>query len=75
MIRVITTLLPAAKTAARLWVPMALAAAIARVLITEDIIDKPFLDKYCIGYDGKPLCRLGAATRAIKPIFWVRARR
>ncbi|MDI8752034.1 molybdopterin-dependent oxidoreductase, partial [Salmonella enterica subsp. enterica serovar Montevideo] len=29
----------------------ALAAAIAWVLITEDLIDKPFLDKYCIGYD------------------------
>ncbi len=28
-----------------------LAAAIAWVLITEDLIDKPFLDKYCIGYD------------------------
>lgn len=39
------------------WLPIrpgtdgALAAAIAWVLITEDLIDKPFLDKYCIGYD------------------------
>lgn len=39
------------------WLPIrpgtdgALAAAIGWVLITEDLIDKPFLDKYCIGYD------------------------
>ncbi|EHB3783765.1 molybdopterin-dependent oxidoreductase, partial [Salmonella enterica subsp. houtenae serovar 17:z29:-] len=39
------------------WIPIrpgtdgALAAAIGWVLITEDLIDKPFLDKYCIGYD------------------------
>ncbi len=39
------------------WLPIrpgtdaALAAAIAWVLITEDLIDKPFLDKYCVGYD------------------------
>ncbi|EBK5248951.1 TPA: DMSO/selenate family reductase complex A subunit [Salmonella enterica subsp. enterica serovar Ordonez] len=39
------------------WLPIrpgtdaALAAALAWVLITEDMVDKPFLDKYCVGYD------------------------
>ncbi|MDR1856810.1 MAG: molybdopterin-dependent oxidoreductase [Desulfovibrio sp.] len=39
------------------WVPIrpgtdgALAAAIAHVLITENMVDQPFLDKYCVGYD------------------------
>ncbi|MDR1856806.1 MAG: molybdopterin-dependent oxidoreductase [Desulfovibrio sp.] len=39
------------------WVPIrpgtdaALASAIAHVLITEDLVDQPFLDKYCVGYD------------------------
>lgn len=33
----------------------ALACAIARVLITENMVDQPFLDKYCVGYDEKTL--------------------
>ena len=43
------------------WVPIrpgtdaALVAGIAWVLITENLVDQPFLDKYCIGYDEKTL--------------------
>lgn len=43
------------------WIPIrpgtdaALVAGIARVLITEELVDQPFLDKYCIGYDEKTL--------------------
>ncbi len=43
------------------WLPIrhgtdgALACAIARVLITENMVDQPFLDKYCVGYDEKTL--------------------
>lgn len=39
------------------WVPIrpgsdaALAAAIAYVLITENLVDQAFLDKYCVGFD------------------------
>ena len=39
------------------WIPIrpgtdaALCAAIAHVLITENLVDQPFLDKYCVGYD------------------------
>ncbi len=33
----------------------ALACAIAWVLITENMVDQPFLDKYCVGYDEKTL--------------------
>lgn len=39
------------------WVPIrpgtdaALASAIAYVLITENMVNKPFLNKYCVGYD------------------------
>jgi Tat-targeted selenate reductase subunit YnfF len=33
----------------------ALAAGMAYVLITEGMVDQPFLDKYCIGYDEKTL--------------------
>ncbi len=39
------------------WIPIrpgtdaAMASAIAYVLITENLIDKPFLDTYCVGYD------------------------
>lgn len=39
------------------WIPIrpgtdaALVDAIAHVLISEDLIDKEFIDKYCIGYD------------------------
>ncbi|EOV9568713.1 dimethylsulfoxide reductase subunit A [Cronobacter turicensis] len=43
------------------WIPIrpgtdaALAAAIAWVLITENYVDQPFLDNYCVGYDEKTL--------------------
>ncbi|EMU6536353.1 selenate/tellurate reductase subunit YnfE [Escherichia albertii] len=43
------------------WLPIrpgtdaALVAGIAWVLITENLVDQPFLDKYCIGYDEKTL--------------------
>ncbi|SMB80212.1 Tat-targeted selenate reductase subunit YnfE [Pasteurella testudinis DSM 23072] len=43
------------------WIPIrpgtdaALVSAIAYVLITENLIDQDFLDKYCIGYDEKTL--------------------
>lgn len=39
------------------WIPIrpgtdaALVAAMAYVMITENMIDKPFLDKYCVGFD------------------------
>ncbi|MEA9391283.1 dimethylsulfoxide reductase subunit A [Acerihabitans sp. TG2] len=39
------------------WLPIrpgtdaALAAALAYVLISENLVDQPFLDKYCVGYD------------------------
>lgn len=43
------------------WLPIrpgtdgALACTIAWVLITENMVDQPFLDKYCVGYDEKTL--------------------
>ncbi len=43
------------------WIPIrpgtdaALVAGIAWVLINEDLVDQPFLDKYCVGYDEKTL--------------------
>ena len=43
------------------WIPIrpgtdvALCAAIAHVLITENMVDQAFLDKYCVGYDEKTL--------------------
>lgn len=43
------------------WVPIrpgtdaALVAAIAYVLITENLVDQEFLDQYCVGYDEKTL--------------------
>jgi anaerobic dimethyl sulfoxide reductase subunit A len=43
------------------WVPIrpgtdaALVEGIAYVLITEDMVDQAFLDKYCVGYDEKNL--------------------
>ncbi|MGP9434300.1 dimethylsulfoxide reductase subunit A [Ewingella sp. AOP8-B2-18] len=39
------------------WLPIrpgtdaALAAALAHVMISENLVDQPFLDKYCVGYD------------------------
>ena len=43
------------------WIPIhpgtdaALVNAIAYVLITEDLVDRAFLDTYCVGYDEKTL--------------------
>ena len=43
------------------WIPIrpgtdaALVAGIAWVLINENLVDQPFLDKYCVGYDVKTL--------------------
>ena len=43
------------------WIPIrpgtdaALVAGIAWVLISENLVDRPFLDKYCVGYDEKTL--------------------
>ncbi|MDK2376012.1 dimethylsulfoxide reductase subunit A [Serratia fonticola] len=43
------------------WIPIrpgtdaALAAGLAHVLISENLVDQPFLDKYCVGYDEKTL--------------------
>ncbi|SKA29929.1 DmsA/YnfE/YnfF family dimethyl sulfoxide reductase [Consotaella salsifontis] len=39
------------------WIPIrpgtdaALVAGLAHVLITENMVDQPFLDRYCVGYD------------------------
>ncbi len=37
------------------WHPLRTGRAIAWVLITENMVDQPFLDKYCVGYDEKTL--------------------
>ncbi|CQJ54703.1 dimethylsulfoxide reductase subunit A [Yersinia intermedia] len=43
------------------WIPLrpgtdaALASALAYVMISENLVDQPFLDKYCVGYDEKTL--------------------
>lgn len=43
------------------WIPIrpgtdaALVAGLAHVLISEELVDQPFLDRYCIGYDEKTL--------------------
>ncbi len=43
------------------WIPIkigtdaALCEGMAYVMITENLVDQPFLDKYCIGYDEKTL--------------------
>jgi anaerobic selenocysteine-containing dehydrogenase len=57
------------------WIPIrpgtdaALVAGIAWVLINENMVDQPFLDKYCVGYDEKP-CRKARQPMVItKPIF------
>ncbi|WKS82309.1 dimethylsulfoxide reductase subunit A [Edwardsiella tarda] len=33
----------------------ALVAGLAHVLISEDLVDQPFLDRYCVGYDERTL--------------------
>ncbi len=43
------------------WIPIrpgtdaALVAGLAWVLISENLVDQPFLDRYCVGYDEKTL--------------------
>ncbi|MRT55341.1 molybdopterin-dependent oxidoreductase [Enterobacteriaceae bacterium RIT693] len=43
------------------WIPIrpgtdaALVAGLAHVMISENLVDRPFLDKYCVGYDEKTL--------------------
>ncbi len=43
------------------WIPIrpgtdaALVAGLAHVLISENLVDQPFLDRYCVGYDEKTL--------------------
>lgn len=43
------------------WIPIrpgtdaALVAGLAHVMINENLVDQPFLDKYCVGYDEKTL--------------------
>lgn len=43
------------------WIPIrpgtdaALVAGLAHVMIAENLVDQPFLDKYCVGYDEKTL--------------------
>ena len=43
------------------WIPIrpgtdaALVSGLAWVMITENLVDQPFLDKFCVGYDEKTL--------------------
>jgi Tat-targeted selenate reductase subunit YnfE len=61
------------------WIPIrpgtdaALVAGIAWVLINENLVDQPFLDKYCVGYDEKTLPAGAPPTATTKPIFSARA--
>ena len=54
------------------WIPIrpgtdaALSAALAYVMITEDLIDKPFLAKYTIGYDEESLPKGAPAGSSYK---------
>lgn len=58
------------------WIPIrpgtdaALVNALAYVLITENMVDQPFLDKYCVGYDEKRCPPARRKTVITKPIFW-----
>lgn len=62
------------------WIPIrpgtdaALVAGLAWVLITEDLVDQPFLDNYCVGYDEKRYRPMRQRMATIKPIFWARAK-
>lgn len=57
------------------WVPIrpgtdgALAAALAHVMITENLVDQPFLDKYCVGYDEKHYRQVSRRMHIIRRIF------
>ncbi|STQ12948.1 anaerobic dimethyl sulfoxide reductase subunit A [Enterobacter cloacae] len=39
-------------------------------MITEDLVDQPFLDKYCVGYDEKTLPASAPANGITRRIFW-----
>lgn len=62
------------------WIPIrpgtdaALVNGIAYVLISENMVDQPFLDKYCVGYDEKLSRRARRRTVIIRRIFSVRAK-
>ena len=58
------------------WIPIrpgtdaALVSALAYVMIKEDPVDKPFLDKYCVGYDETTMpLPVHRPTATIKRIF------
>jgi anaerobic selenocysteine-containing dehydrogenase len=62
------------------WIPIrpgtdaALVSGLAHVLISEDLVDQEFLDRYCVGYDQAtmpPGIPAGAATRITS---WAKAR-
>lgn len=61
------------------WIPIrpgtdaALVAGIAWVLIDENLVDQPFLDTYCVGYDEKTLPEGPRPTDTTKRIFSARA--
>lgn len=41
-------------------------------MITENLVDQEFLDKYCVGYDEKTLPASAPKMVTIKLIFWVK---
>lgn len=61
------------------WIPIrpgtdaALVAGIAWVLIDENLVDQPFLDTYCVGYDEKRCRKEPRPTDITKRIFSARA--
>lgn len=60
------------------WIPIrpgtdaALVNGLAYVMITENLVDQEFLDKYCVGYDEKTLLASAPKMVTIKLIFWVK---
>jgi hypothetical protein len=62
------------------WIPIrpgtdaALVAGIAWVLINENLVDLPFLDNYCVGYDEKPFPPAPRPIVTTKPTFSATAR-
>ena len=60
------------------WIPIrpgtdaALISALAWVMITENLVDQPFLDKYCVGYDEKPCLPMRRRMDIIKLTSLVR---